>query len=157
MEMEYESKWKAEIAAMKRVLADLGLTEAKKWGKPTFMLGDHNIVILQGFKEWFGLGFFQGALVKDPKKILVQLGSVQSGRVMRFENAKEITANAKTIQSYVRAAIAVAKSGAKVEKKKTSDFAVPPELTSANTRSRSTSCRIAPTVFAGSYWSSDMM
>lgn len=113
---------------MKRVLAGLGLKEETKWGKPTFTLGGKNVVILQDFKEWFGLGFFQGALVEDPKGLLVQLGSVQAGRVMRFESAKEITASAKTIRSYVRAAIAVAKSGAKVEKKKTSDYAVPVEL-----------------------------
>jgi uncharacterized protein YdeI (YjbR/CyaY-like superfamily) len=48
---------------------------------------------------------------------------------MKFLSAKEITANAATIQAYVREAIAVAKSGRKVEKKKTSDFAVPEELT----------------------------
>jgi hypothetical protein len=28
-------------------------------------------------------GFFQGALLKDPKKVLVQLGQVQAGRVMK--------------------------------------------------------------------------
>jgi hypothetical protein len=28
------------------------------------------IVILQGFKEYFALGFFQGALLKDPEKML---------------------------------------------------------------------------------------
>jgi uncharacterized protein YdeI (YjbR/CyaY-like superfamily) len=38
-----------------------------------------NIVIMQGFKEYFGLGFFQGALLKDPKKVLVQLGQVHAG------------------------------------------------------------------------------
>lgn len=31
-----------------------------------------NIVIIQGFKEYCALGFFQGALLKDPKKLLVQ-------------------------------------------------------------------------------------
>src|SRR5262249_31315490 len=74
-------------------------------------------------------GFFQGALVKDPKKVLVQLGKVNAGRVMKFLSAKEITASAPTIQAYVRDAIAVAKSGRKVAKKKTSDFPVPEELT----------------------------
>jgi uncharacterized protein YdeI (YjbR/CyaY-like superfamily) len=129
MEMAYRQRWQAEIAAMKRVLAALDMTEEKKWGKPTYLFEGKNIVILQGFKEWFGLGFFRGALMKDPKKLLVQLGSVQSGRVMKFASAKEITANTKTIQAYVREAIVVAKSGRRVEKKKTSDFPVPEELT----------------------------
>jgi uncharacterized protein YdeI (YjbR/CyaY-like superfamily) len=88
-----------------------------------------NIVIMQGFKVYFGLGFFQGALLKDPKKVLVQLGQVQAGRVMKFTSAKEIKASAATIKRYVREAITVEKAGLRVERKKTSDFPVPGELT----------------------------
>jgi uncharacterized protein YdeI (YjbR/CyaY-like superfamily) len=86
------------------------------------------IVILQGFKEYFGLGFFQGALLKDPKKVLVQLGQVQAGRVMKFTSVNDIRAKAATIKAYVREAIAVGKAGLRAEKKKTSDFPVPEEL-----------------------------
>ncbi len=114
---------------MRRVLAGLAMTEECKWGKPTYTVDGKNIVIMQGFKEYFALGFFQGALLKDPKKLLVQLGQVQAGRVMKFTSAKEIRASAATIEAYVREAIAVAKSGRRVEKKKTSDFPVPEELT----------------------------
>ena len=39
----------------------------------------------------FALGFFQGALLKDPKKVLVQLGQVHAARVMKFTSAKDIT------------------------------------------------------------------
>jgi len=94
-----------------------------------FFEEEKNIVILQGFKEYFGLGFFQGALLKDSKKMLVQLGRVQAGRVMKFTSVKDITAKAATIKAYVREAIAVEKAGLRMEKKKTSDFPVPEELT----------------------------
>ena len=57
------------------------------------------------------MGFFQGALLKDPKKVLVQLGQVQAGRVMKFTSVKEITAKAATIKAYVREAIAAEKAG----------------------------------------------
>ena len=40
----------------------------------TYTMDGKNIVILQGFKEYFALGFFQGALLKDPKKLLVRWG-----------------------------------------------------------------------------------
>ncbi|HLK36703.1 MAG TPA: YdeI/OmpD-associated family protein [Polyangiaceae bacterium] len=129
MEMAYRERWKAEIAEMRRVLAGFAMTEECKWGKPTYTVNGKNIVILQGFKEWFGLGFFQGALLKDPKKVLVQLGQVQAGRVMKFTSAKEIRAKAATIKAYVREAIAVEKAGLRIEKKKTTDFPVPAELT----------------------------
>ena len=129
MEMAYRERWEAEIGAMQRVLAGYGMKEECKWGKPTFTVNGKNIVIMQGFKEYFGLGFFQGALLKDPKKVLVQLGQVQAGRVMKFTSANDILAKAATIKAYVREAIAVEKAGLRVENKKTSDVPVPKELT----------------------------
>ena len=129
MEMAYREQWDAEIAAMRRVLARVAMKEECKWGKPTYTVDGKNIVIIQGFKDYFALGFFQGALLKDPRKVLVQLGQVQAGRVMKFTSAKEITAQAATIKAYVREAIAVEKAGLRMERKKTSDFPVPEELT----------------------------
>ena len=129
MKMAYRERWEAEIAEMRRVLAGFAMKEECKWGKPTYTVGGKNIVIMQGFKEYFGLGFFQGALLNDPKKVLVQLGQVHAGRVMKFTSVKEITAQAPTIKAYVREAIAVEKAGLRVAKKKTPDFPVPEELT----------------------------
>jgi len=128
MEMAYREQWKAEIAALRRVLAGFPLKEERKWGKPTYTLDGKNIVIIQGFKEYLGLGFFQGALLKDPRKVLVQLGQVQAARVMKFTSAAEIAAQAATIKAYVREAIAVEKAGLRVQRKTTSDFPVPDEL-----------------------------
>jgi uncharacterized protein YdeI (YjbR/CyaY-like superfamily) len=128
MEMAYRERWRAEITAMQRVLAGFAMTEECKWGKPTYTVDGKNIVILQGFKEYFALGFFQGALLKDPKKTLVQLGQTQAARVMKFTSAKEITAKAATIKAYVHEAIAVEKAGLRMKPKKTSDFPVPEEL-----------------------------
>src|SRR5499433_2197768 len=125
MDMVYEERWQAEIAAMRRVLSGFAMKEERKWGQPTYTVDGKNIVILQGFKEYFALGFFQGALLKDPKKVLVQLGQVQAGRVMKFTSAKEITAKAATIKAYVREAIAAEKAGLRVKPKRTSDFPVP--------------------------------
>jgi uncharacterized protein YdeI (YjbR/CyaY-like superfamily) len=128
MEMAYRERWAAEIAAMRRVLAGVAMQEECKWGKPTYTVDGKNVVIIQGFKEYVALGFFQGALLKDPRKVLVQLGQVHAGRVMKFTSAKEITAQASTIKAYVREAIAVEKAGLRMKPKKTSDFAVPQEL-----------------------------
>src|SRR6185295_18834707 len=107
MEMAYREQWAAEIAEMRRVLGGFAMNEECKWGKPTYTVDGKNVVILQGFKEYFGLGFFQGALLKDPRNVLVQLGQVHAGRVMKFTSAKDIAAKAATIKAYVREAIAV--------------------------------------------------
>ena len=128
MEMAYRERWEAEIAEMRRVLAGFAMKEECKWGKPTYTVDGKNIVIMQGFKEYFALGFFQGALLKDPKKLLVQLGQVHAGRVMKFTSVKDIMAKAATIKAYVREAIALEKAGRRMEPKKTSDFPVPEEL-----------------------------
>ena len=105
------------------------MKEECKWGKPTYTVDGKNIVIMQGFKEYFGLGFFQGALLEDPKKVLVQLGQVRAGRVMKCTSVEDIRARAETIKAYVRDAIAVEKAGLRMERKKTSDLPVLEELT----------------------------
>jgi uncharacterized protein YdeI (YjbR/CyaY-like superfamily) len=128
MEMAYRDRWEAEIAEMRRVLAGLAMDEECKWGKPTFTVHGKNIVILQGLKEYFALGFFKGALLKDSKKLLVQLGQIHAARVMKFTRAQEITARATTIKAYVREAIAIEKAGLRLEPRKTTDFPVPEEL-----------------------------
>ena len=128
MEMAYRQRWEAEIAEMRRILGGFAMKEECKWGKPTYTVDGKNIVIMQGFKEYFALAFFQGALLKDPKKVLVRLGQVHAGHVMKFTSAKDIKAKAATIKAYVREAIAVEKAGLRLKPKRTSDFPVPEEL-----------------------------
>ena len=127
MEMAYREQWLAEIAELQKILAGFGLTEERKWGKPCYTLDGKNVVIIQGFKAYCALGFFQGALLADPKKLLVQLGRVQAARVMKFTGAEEIKRKAASIKAYLREAIAAAKAGARVETKPAA-IAIPDEL-----------------------------
>ena len=115
MEMAYRERWQAEIAELQRILSGFDLREERKWGKPCYTLDGKNVVIIQGFKDYCALGFFQGALLKDPKKLLAQLGQVQAARVMKFAGAAEIAAKAGAIKAYVREAIAAEKAGLRVE------------------------------------------
>src|SRR5438067_473143 len=125
MEMAYREQWHAEIAEMRRVLTGFAMKEECKWGKPAYTVDGKNIVIMQGFKECFVLGFFQGALLKDPKKVLVQLGQVHAGRVMKFTSVKDITAKAATIKAFVREAIAVEKAGLRMSRSRPQTFRFP--------------------------------
>ena len=117
MEMAYRERWQAEIAELQRILSGFDLREECKWGKPCYTMDGKNIIIIQGFKQYCALGFFQGALLKDPKKLLVQLGQVQAARVMKFTSTKEIATKVTTIKAYVREAMAAEKAGMKVETK----------------------------------------
>ena len=89
----------------------------------------NNIVLIHVFKEYCALLFFKGALLKDPKDILIQqTENVQAARQIRFTAASEITKLKAAIKSYIKAAIAVEKSGLKVALKKTSEYSVPEEF-----------------------------
>jgi uncharacterized protein YdeI (YjbR/CyaY-like superfamily) len=123
MEMAYRDRWRTEIAALRKILSGFDLTEETKWGKPCYTLDGINVVLIQGFKEYIALDFFQGALLKDSKKLLVRLGKVQAGRVMKFTSTDEIAKKEPTIRAYVREAIAAAKAGLKV---KTRPLKIPP-------------------------------
>jgi len=117
MEMAYRERWQAEIVELQKILSGFDLNVERKWGKPCYTVDGKNVVIIQSFKDYCALGFFQGALLKDPKKLLVQLGQVQAGRVMKFTSTKEVAAKAATIRAYVREALAAARAGRKVETK----------------------------------------
>src|ERR1700743_692778 len=101
----YRERWRAEIAELQKILSGFDLREESKWGKPCYTLDGKNVVIIQGFKQYCALGFFKGALLKDPKKVLIQLGQVQAARVMKFTSAKKIATAATAIKAYVREAI----------------------------------------------------
>jgi uncharacterized protein YdeI (YjbR/CyaY-like superfamily) len=121
MEMAYRERWQDEIAELQKILSGFDLREERKWGKPCYTMDGKNVVIIQGFKDYCALGFFQGALLKDPKKLLAQLGQVRAARVMKFTSAEEIASKAAAIKAYVREAVAAEKAGMKVATK-------PPEL-----------------------------
>jgi uncharacterized protein YdeI (YjbR/CyaY-like superfamily) len=127
MEMAYRERWRAEIAELQKILSGFDLREERKWGKPCYTMDGKNVVIIQGFRDYCALGFFQGALLKDPKALLVQLGRVQAARVMKFTSAKEIAAKAATITAYLREAMAAGKAGLKVETRRPG-LPVPEEL-----------------------------
>jgi uncharacterized protein YdeI (YjbR/CyaY-like superfamily) len=116
----YGKKWHAEVAELRRLLADnKELTEEIKWCKYCYTLGGKNIVIIIAFKESVTLTFFRGLQLKDPAKLLEKIGAnTQSGRRIKFISVEQIVKNARNIKAYVADAIAVEKSGVKVETKK---------------------------------------
>jgi uncharacterized protein YdeI (YjbR/CyaY-like superfamily) len=122
--------WQQEIAKLRSIALDCGLTEELKWGKPTYTNDDGaNIVLIMPLKETCALLFTKGALLKDPKGILVQPGeNSQSARQMRFTSVGEITRLEKTLKSYLKEAAEVENAGLKVEFKKSEDLVYPKEF-----------------------------
>ncbi|HEY6803198.1 MAG TPA: DUF1801 domain-containing protein [Pyrinomonadaceae bacterium] len=121
--------WQEEFERLRAIVLDCGLTEELKWGCPCYTLDKRNIVLMHGFKEYCALLFFKGALLKDPKGILVQqTENVQSARQIRFTSVREIVKLKTTLKAYIKEAIAVEESGAKVNLKKPAEFKVAEEF-----------------------------
>jgi uncharacterized protein YdeI (YjbR/CyaY-like superfamily) len=124
-----EKRWSAEYAALRQLCLASGLNEELKWGQACYDLAGGNVVLIHGFKEYCALLFMKGVLLKDPKGILVQQTKhVQGPRQIRFASLAEIDKQKATIKAYIKEAVAVEKSGAKVPMKSVAQFDVPEEF-----------------------------
>jgi uncharacterized protein YdeI (YjbR/CyaY-like superfamily) len=124
-----EKRWNAEIAALRQLCLASGLNEELKWGQACYDLNGGKVVLIHGFKDYCALLFMKGALLKDPKGILVQqTKNVQAARQIRFAALADINRQKAVLKTYIREAIAVEKSGAKVEMKSAAQFDMPQEF-----------------------------
>ena len=122
-------KWRQEFEQLRMIILDCGLTEELKWGVPCYTFEKRNIVLIHGFKEYCALLFVKGALLNDPKGILIQqMENVQAARQIRFTNVREIVKMKPILKAYIYEAIEVEKAGLKVNFKKASEFIIPEEF-----------------------------
>lgn len=121
--------WQKEMLMLREIVLGCGLMEELKWGVPCYTYNKANILILHGFKEYFALNFFKGALLEDQAKVLVQqTENVQATRQLRMSTSQEITENEKLIKEYIFEAIEIEKAGLKVSYKQASEYNIPEEL-----------------------------
>lgn len=127
-----EKRWPTEVIELRRIALAGGLTEDLKWGVPCYTLNGSNVVILHTFKEYCAYLFFKGALMKDEAHLLIQqTENVQATRQVRFTSLDQIMELEPVLNAYIQEAIAIEKSGAKVNMKDTSEFKVPEEFEQA--------------------------
>ena len=123
------TKWQAETKALRKIALETGLTEELKWGQPCYTLDGKNLFLIHSFKNYVAILFMKGALMKDPKKILIQqTENVQSARQIRFTTLAEVKSSTVAIKKYMKEAIAVEESGVKVPMKKAADFKIPTDI-----------------------------
>jgi uncharacterized protein YdeI (YjbR/CyaY-like superfamily) len=122
-------KWREELTILRSIVMDSGLGEELKWGAPCYVHEQANVIIIQGFKDYFALMFFKGALMEDPQDLLRMPGeNTQSGRQIRMTSMDEMLDLEEVLRAYIQNAIAVEKAGEKVIVKKTEEYPVPSEL-----------------------------
>lgn len=120
--------WQDEFETLRKIILDFPLTEDLKWYQPCYALEKKNVVLIHGFKEYCALMFFKGALLKDPRHILVTPGQHQAARQIRFTKVREIVKMKPILKAYIKEAIEVEQAGLKVKLKKTADFKIPEEF-----------------------------
>ena len=125
-----------EQQALRRILLSLPLEETVKWGSPCYTYRGKNVVGIGGFKQYFGLWFFQGALLRDPSCHLInaQEGKTKALRQWRMQSSKDI--DEAEIRRYVTAAIRLVESGQAVSPSRNPPLDVPPELEAGLKRTR---------------------
>ena len=124
-----EKRWSVEFAALRQLCLASGLNEELKWGQACYDLDGRNVVLIHGFKDYCALLFMKGALLKDPKGILIQqTKNVQAARQIRLASLADINKQKAAVKAYLREAIAVEKSGVKVKMKSAAQFDVPEEF-----------------------------
>jgi uncharacterized protein YdeI (YjbR/CyaY-like superfamily) len=124
-----EKRWAAEYAALRDLCLAAGLNEELKWGRACYDLDGGKVVLIHGFKDYCALLFMKGALLADPEGILVQqTKNVQAARQIRFASLADINKQKSTLRAYLKNAIAVEQSGAKVKMKTAAEFDVPVEF-----------------------------
>lgn len=125
------SYWRKELELLRKVLLSTELEENVKWGGPCYTIDGRNVVGMLSFKSYFGLWFFQGALLKDEKRVLInaQRGKTKALRQWRMTSEEEI--RPATIKSYANEAIELARDDRAIAADRTKPVVVPPELKKA--------------------------
>ena len=129
--IEGNAHWREEVTQLSDILRSTALKETIKWGAPCYTFKGKNVVGLGAFKAYFGLWFFQGALLKDDAKVLIsaQEGKTKALRQWRMQSAAEI--KTAVIKRYVKEAVSLVESGTEIKADRSKPVDVPAELNAA--------------------------
>lgn len=128
---ETAEHWKSEIAALREILLSTELSECLKWSLPCYTAAKKNVVGIGAFKSYFGLWFFEGSSLDDPRGVLTnaQEGKTKAMRQWRMTSGDEI--KPRIIKSYLKAAQKLAESGVVTKPDRNRPITIPTELQTA--------------------------
>ena len=130
--MKKTTTWHDEYEVLREIALSTGLTEDLKWMHPCYTVNEKNVFLLHAFKNYIAVFFHKGAIMKDPKGILIQqTENVQAGRQLRFASMEEILKSKKIIKDYMKEAIAIEEAGLQVPMKKPMPVEIPKDIAAA--------------------------
>ncbi|MDT0608225.1 YdeI/OmpD-associated family protein [Croceitalea rosinachiae] len=106
-----EHHYRGAIGLLRELALSTNVEETYKWQFPTYTVAGKNVFAICKFKNHFGIWFFNGTFLKDPKKVLqnAQEGKTMAMRHWKFESIKEI--DKKIVLGYIKEAITNQKQG----------------------------------------------
>lgn len=110
-----QDTWVDELALLRTLVLDAGLTETLKWRSPCYMDRERNIAVIGFMKAHATLGFFKGVFLDDPDSVLVQPGQDRSARYLAYGSVQAIQDDRDRIRAMLEQAVANERAGLKVE------------------------------------------
>lgn len=109
-------RWTDALVALRALLLETELVEEMKWGSPCYTLDGKNVVMITSFLDFCALAFWKGVLLADPNSVLEAPGpNSRVIRQFRFTSAARVEANEEAVRGFLKQAIELERSGAKVE------------------------------------------
>jgi uncharacterized protein YdeI (YjbR/CyaY-like superfamily) len=127
--IEKHSNWKEALSELRAVLKQTEAVETVKWGIPTYTVNGKNVLGIGAFKNHFGLWFFNGSFLSDPKGVLrnAQEGKTRGMRQLNWNSLDEVDLD--MVRTYALEAIANQKQGKEIKPQRTTKkLLVPAEL-----------------------------
>ncbi|WP_115462396.1 YdeI/OmpD-associated family protein [Winogradskyella aurantiaca] len=106
--------WAKELTLIASIFEETELEGTIKWSAPVYTLNGKNVAGLGAFKNHYGIWFFNGVFLSDPKNLLInaQEDKTKALRQMRFSKGDLI--NKILIKSYLIEAIENEKLGKRI-------------------------------------------
>ena len=123
-------EWADKCMALHDQLLSLDYTSAIKWGRPVYSYLGENLLGVSRHKHFLTLMFFQGALLNDESKLLInaQEGVTKAMRQWRFHSPDEMVID--RITPYLKEAKSLQGQGKRVKKARAvTTVVIPEELT----------------------------
>lgn len=127
LEVYYQNEhpFKEGIVFLREIALKTEAEENFKWSIPVYTWNNKNVFGICKFKKHFGVWFFNGVYLKDPKNVLenAQEGKTKGMRHWKFYNLEEV--NEKAVLSYMNEALENQKKGLEVQVEKTKKIIIP--------------------------------
>ncbi|WP_297703533.1 DUF1801 domain-containing protein [uncultured Eudoraea sp.] len=120
-----DQKFREGIARLREIALKTQLVETYKWGSPVYTIDNKNVLGILAFKSYFGLWFFNGVFLSDPKRVLenAQEGKTKSMRHWKFKAVSDI--DEAGVLEYIKEAIANQKKGLELKPSRKTEIIIP--------------------------------